>query len=251
VSISTRAFQKRASRAIERQLSYQRNKAAKAQGHEDEQIASMMRRSREVRAKLDTVATIPRDAKALEVGCGAHGLIFFFDAAERVGVDPLADHYRSLFPAWQDRARTIASGGEALPLEDASFDVVLCDNVVDHAENPRLIVEEIARVLKPGGALFFTVNVHHPFYHVASKVHAGWRALGIPFEVRPFADHTVHLTLKAAAGLFEGLPFELKRVTDNVASIKSARKSQGGALGNLITWLFYKNALFEVIAIRR
>src|SRR3712207_7148876 len=50
--------------------------------------------------------------------------------------------YAVLFPAWQGRARTIAAGGEALPFDDGAFDVVLCDNVVDHATNPRRIVEE-------------------------------------------------------------------------------------------------------------
>lgn len=48
----------------------------------------------------------------VEVGSGAHGLIFFFEAAERIGVDPLADEYRELFPAWQQRAMTIAGFGE-------------------------------------------------------------------------------------------------------------------------------------------
>ena len=67
-----------------------------------------------------------------------------------------------------------------------SFDIVLCDNVVDHAEDPRRIVEEICRVLTPGGLLYFTVNVHHPFYHVAATLHAGWRALGLPFEDQAF-----------------------------------------------------------------
>jgi ubiquinone/menaquinone biosynthesis C-methylase UbiE len=73
--------------------------------------------------------------------------------------------------------------GERLPFADASFDVVLCDNVVDHAENPRRILEEIARVMAPGALLYFEVNIHHPFYHMAATTHAGWRALGIPFEI--------------------------------------------------------------------
>lgn len=71
----------------------------------------MEERSRTVRAKLSSVHAIPAEARVLEVGSGAHGLIFFFDAAERVGVDPLADEYKTLFPSWQGRARTIAGGG--------------------------------------------------------------------------------------------------------------------------------------------
>ena len=89
---------------------------------------------------------------------------------------------------------------------DRSFDVVICDNVVDHAESPSRIVRELARILVPGGLLYFTVNVHHPVYAVAAGVHSSWRAVGVPYEVGPFADHTTHLTVEAAERLFDGLP---------------------------------------------
>jgi SAM-dependent methyltransferase len=79
--------------------------------------------------------------------------------------------------------------GEKLPFDDASFEIVLSDNVVDHAEDPRRIVEEIARVLAPGGLFYFTVHVHHPLYHVTSVAYGLWRRLGLPGEITPFADH--------------------------------------------------------------
>jgi ubiquinone/menaquinone biosynthesis C-methylase UbiE len=145
--------------------------------------------------------------------------------------------------------RTIAAPGEDLPFGDASFDVVLCDNVVDHAENPRRIVEEIARVLRPGGSLYFEVNVHHRFYHLAASVHAGWRALGIPFEVTPFADHTVHLTRTAARALFQGLPLRIMSEADDIAEVKrSATRIRHP--GDRLKKLFFKNAKFELVALR-
>ena len=172
-------------------------------------------------------------------------------AAERVGVDPLADHYAELFPAWQGRVPTVAAGGEQLPFADSSFDVVLCDNVVDHATSPRRIVEEIARVLAPGGLLYFTVNVHHPFYHLAASAHAAWRAAGIPVEITPFADHTVHLTLAAARRLFAATPLRIVRECDTIDEEKrqvSAMKMRH--MGDRLKRLFFKNALYEVIAVR-
>ena len=210
-------------------------------------MAIMLCRSQSVREKLESVAAIPEQARVLEVGCGSVGHIFFFGGGEAVGVDPLADHYRDLFPAWQSRARTIAAGGEALPLPDSHFDVVICDNVVDHAENPRRIVEEVARVLAPGGLLYFTVNFHHPVYHAVSSVHALWRAVGIPFEVTPFADHTVHLTRDAARRLFSGLPLRLVVERDDDPHVQSGPPANAGAL---VKRLFFKNARDEVIAIR-
>jgi SAM-dependent methyltransferase len=244
-------LQRRARRALERQLDYQRKKADGLRGHEAEIMAGMASHSAAVRDKLTALRPIPDGARVLEVGSGAHGLIFFFDGGERVGVDPLADHYRELFPVWQERVTTIAAFGERLPFEDSRFDVVLSDNVVDHAENPRRIVEEMVRVLTPGGSLYFTVNVHHALYHWAAILHAGWRALGIPFEVTPFADHTVHLTLGAARNLLARLPLRIVSETDTVEETKQAGRAEAPRhAGDRLKRWFFKNALWEVIAIK-
>ncbi|HJY28598.1 MAG TPA: class I SAM-dependent methyltransferase, partial [Pyrinomonadaceae bacterium] len=160
-----------AERALERQLAYQQRKAEHVRGREEEIIAAMMQSSRLVREKLETFQPIKTDARVVEVGSGAHGLIFYFGAENGIGVDPLAVSYGRLFPGWQRRAQTVAAVGESLPFADQSFDVVLCDNVVDHAESPRKILCELARILVPGGLLYFTVNIHHQVYAFAAGVH--------------------------------------------------------------------------------
>ena len=213
-------------------------------------VTWMAARSAKVRQKLERFGPIADDASVIEVGSGAHGLIFFFDAADRIGIDPLADHYRELFPVWQGRATTIAAAGEQIPFDDGRFDIVLCDNVVDHAASPRGIVEEIARVLRPGGLLYFTVNVHHPIYHWVATVHSMWRAAGIPLEITPFADHTVHLTPRAARRLFAGLPFGVVAEGDDVAAVKREGPDQIRHLGDRLKHLFFKNACYELIAKR-
>ena len=129
--MSTR--QKLARRALERQLEYQEKKAQHLRGHEDEVIAAMQRSSRRVRQLLEKFGSIGNDARVIEVGSGAHGLIFYFGARNGIGIDPLAVSYRSLFPRWQNRATTIAAVGEQLPFREASFDVVLCDNEIGRA----------------------------------------------------------------------------------------------------------------------
>ena len=98
MNLMQRGLERRAKRALDRQLDYQRAKAQKVKGHEDQLIASMMAHSKAIRDKIEAVKPVAADARVLEVGCGAHGLIFFFGAGEGVGVDPLADHYRELFP---------------------------------------------------------------------------------------------------------------------------------------------------------
>ncbi len=240
-----------AERALERQLVYQQRKAQRVRGREEEIIAAMMRSSKNVREKLEAFQPIKSDARVVEVGSGAHGLIFYFGAEHGVGVDPLAVSYGSLFPHWQRRAQTVAAVGESLPFADQSFEVVLCDNVVDHAESPRKIAGELARILVPGGLLYFTVNIHHQLYALAAGVHSTWRAAGVPYEVGPFADHTTHLTLAAAASLFNDLPLQILSATSDIDEARArARKQQARHLGDRLKRVFFKNALYEVIARR-
>jgi SAM-dependent methyltransferase len=245
------ALQRRARRALERQLAYQRTKAAKAAGHEPEYVEAMRARSARVRATLERVRAIAPDARVLEVGSGAHGLVFYFGTTRGVGVDPLACDYAALFPAWQRRAQTIAAGGERLPFADSTFDVVLCDNVVDHAEGPAAIARELVRVLAPGGLLYFTVNFHHPVYSVAARLHAAWNAAGLRFEIGPFADHTVHLTLDGARALLAGLPLRAFSESHNEDEARAAARLRPPRhTGDRLKRLFFKNALYELVAER-
>ena len=242
---------RRAQRALERQLAYQQQKAQKVRGYEPQLISGMRQASAAVRAQLQHVRAIADDARVLEVGSGAHGLIFYFDSPNGIGVDPLAHHYSSLFPEWQRNAATISAFGEALPFPNSSFDVVLCDNVVDHAESPATIVSEIARVLAPSGVLYFTVNVHHPIYSLASGIHGIWQRFGVNFEVGPFADHTVHLTVPRARQLFARQPLKIvKEATDLEVAKTRAQHTRARHAGDRLKRLFFKNAVYEVIAIR-
>jgi len=242
---------RRAQRALQRQLEYQQQKAKKLRGHEPQLISGMTQASAEVRAKLQQVRPIAGGARVLEVGSGAHGLIFYFGSPNAIGVDPLAHQYSSLFPEWQRKAQTIGAFGEALPFPDRSFDVVLCDNVVDHAESPANIVSEIVRVLAPSGMLYFTVNVHHPIYSLASGIHGLWQRFGVSYEVGPFADHTVHLTVPRARELFARKPLRIvKETTDLEVAKARAQHTRARHAGDRLKRVFFKNAVYEVIAVR-
>ena len=55
--------------------------------------------------------------------------------------------------------------GEPLPFEDASFDLIMADFVLEHVENPETFAAEIMRLLKPGG--HFCARTPHKLNYVA------------------------------------------------------------------------------------
>ena len=98
----------------------------------------------------------PRDV--LDLGCGAGFLAN--DLAARghrvTGVDTTAENL-SVARA-RDTTRSVAyriGDATALPFADASFDVVCAMDLLEHVEQPERLVREAARVLRPGGMLFF------------------------------------------------------------------------------------------------
>ena len=113
-----------------------------------------------------------RRYRVLDVGCGPKPYYPFFAdrASEYVGVDvvphPAAD---------------LVGPVEALPVEDGSFDIVLCTQVLEHCDDPAKAVAELRRVTAPGGRVLASthgVQVYHPSPNDYWRwTHAGLRRL--------------------------------------------------------------------------
>jgi len=94
--------------------------------------------------------------RLLDVGCGQkpYEPIFAPYVAAYVGVDPV------------DNPRAELRGAvEKLPVADRSFDVVLCNQVLEHADDPAQALRELFRAVAPGGRLLLTTHgtqVYHP-----------------------------------------------------------------------------------------
>jgi|SRR5215213_65525 len=63
--------------------------------------------------------------------------------------------------AWNYGNLDHVSALDDLPMEDETYDAVLCTQVLEHLERPRESVKEFYRVLKPGGRLYLTAPMAH------------------------------------------------------------------------------------------
>jgi 2-polyprenyl-6-hydroxyphenyl methylase/3-demethylubiquinone-9 3-methyltransferase len=115
-------------------------------------------------AHFDGVVGSWRGKTVLDLGCGGG---FMAEAlAQRgaavIGVDPS----EAAIAAAQAHAGADGlaidyrvGGGEAIPLPDQSADCVVCVDVLEHVADLDRVLDEIARVLRPGGLfLFDTIN---------------------------------------------------------------------------------------------
>ena len=96
-----------------------------------------------------------RGLRVLDVGCGVKPYYPFFaaHAAEYVGVD------------LNNPAAELQGSAESLPAADGSYDVVLCNQLLEHAEDPGAVVRELHRVTASGGRVLASthgVMVYHP-----------------------------------------------------------------------------------------
>ncbi len=99
--------------------------------------------------------------KVLDIGCGPRGSLEWAHMAQsRVGLDPLAHHYRTL-GIGKHATQYVAGLSESIPFPDDHFDVVSAFNSLDHVENLDRTIDEIKRVLKPGGTFLLITDVNH------------------------------------------------------------------------------------------
>ncbi len=116
-----------------------------------------------------------RGRRVLEVGCGAGVDLARFakGGASVVGVDlssSAIDLARANFEQQGLTGDFRVADGEALPFEDNSFDLVFAHGVVQYTADPKRLVEECRRVLKPGGEAVFQVYNRVSWLNALSKV---------------------------------------------------------------------------------
>jgi len=100
----------------------------------------------------------------LDAGCGnGRGALFMASngaaSVKCIDISPSNVHTtgRHLAARGFDASGVTEGSLQAMPYEDASFDFVWCNGVLMHTDNPDECLDEIARVLKPGGRCWLYV----------------------------------------------------------------------------------------------
>jgi SAM-dependent methyltransferase len=108
-----------------------------------------------MRAEAERAGEAYDGARVLDVGSGVKPYFPFFEpyAKEFVSVDI------------ENPAADLQGAVEDLPVPDGSFDVVICNQVLEHCADPAQAVRELRRVVAPGGRVLASthgVQVYHP-----------------------------------------------------------------------------------------
>ncbi len=113
--------------------------------------------------------------KLLEIGAGVGTFLITARTKYNIdayGVEPSKDEFspfneisKALLEEYNLPKDIVVKGfAEELPFEDNSFDLVYSTNVLEHVKDPRLVLRESLRILRPGGYLQFVVPNYFSFW---------------------------------------------------------------------------------------
>jgi ubiquinone/menaquinone biosynthesis C-methylase UbiE len=109
--------------------------------------------------------------RVLEIGsgAGAHSALFKYHGAVMTSVDLTPERVlataRKLSLVEGDEGNAYQADAENLPFQDNSFDIVYSNGVLHHSENTDQCIQEVYRVLKPGGkAVIMLYSRHSAIY---------------------------------------------------------------------------------------
>lgn len=187
--------------------------------------------------------------KLLDIGCGPRGSLEWATMARlRIGVDPLAAYYKMLGTE-KHAMEYIATGSESIPFPDEYFDRVTSFNSLDHVDNLEVTIQEIKRVLKPGGTFLLLSDVNHK-PTICEPISFSWNI------VDSFKDSFTLIKLnhfeKSNDGIYvkNAIPFDHNNKTDRygVVSAMFTKKVQSisNSQDNLVPLFSHPASLYDV-----
>jgi SAM-dependent methyltransferase len=88
---------------------------------------------------------------------------------------------------------------ETVPVEDNTYDAIICNQVLEHVKRPDKVVQELYRILKPEGRLFMTVPQCHGT-HMAPYNYFNFISYGLVYLMEEAGFRNV--AIKPLGGIF-------------------------------------------------
>jgi ubiquinone/menaquinone biosynthesis C-methylase UbiE len=106
---------------------------------------------------LEAFAAARPESRVLEVGCGGGHVLQRFAVANRTGIDLSTTMLERARHRLGDGVELLRASAEDLPFEPASFDVVLCTEVLEHTQHPERVLRELTRVGTPNARIVVSI----------------------------------------------------------------------------------------------
>jgi SAM-dependent methyltransferase len=112
----------------------------------------------------------------------------------------------------------------AIPVESATFDAIICTEVLEHVPEPIKVIQELARILKSGGKLILTAPLGSGLHQEPYHFYGGYT----PYWYKKFLLEAgfVDVTIEANGGFFKHFSQEAIRF----ALLSSPFRFQGNAI---------------------
>ena len=196
-----------------------------------------------------------RRPRILDVGCGTGAnLLMLSQYGDAEGVDVSEDALS--FCRERGLEKVTLGAGEALPYDDATFDLVTAFDVVEHMDDDLAGLSEMRRVLRPGGRVLLFVPTFMFLWGVQDDVSNHRRRYRLPELRRVLEQAGFEIERTTYANITFFFPILLMRKLMRLTGIKPSSENNinvsalNGVLGKLLgaeSWILrFMNLPFGV-----
>lgn len=196
-----------------------------------------------------------KDKKILDIGCGVGGYIHFIkDYKEFVGIDlsEVAMSESNKIFGNMPGVRYIPMDAKNLKFDDNYFDIVIAKEVIEHLPEPQKGIEEVFRVLKPGGLCIVTSPNRDSLHLRVNRILGNYdfkcsfdhiKEFTFQESVKMLVDEG--FTIKDTTGVFlhpywgiQGIDSHIRHLTDNDPRMIEILRDLGKRVGAEYAFIF-------------